>query len=258
MPADDLQLRTLRLYGELLARNKKWSGKLVFACGDSAAATGLPTAVSIAGGVTLVLDPNAAAVKSVFRHGGLDFLVNTLDEALRVLKNELRKQKPLSVALTAPIPPTLAEMHERGILPDLTVDINLGHFNDDPSTGPNFNHPLDNPSKGHGFSRAIDCQSKEGALAPEVAAGSEIESLSHLHLPGTEPTPTLTAWLHARGWQETTVASTAKTLSLFAPDDPRRRWLERLPNYQRLARNTPLPVWLTQEEQTLLQQLTAT
>jgi hypothetical protein len=258
MLANDLQLRTLRLYGELLARNESWSGKLIFACGEAAASTGLPTAVSIAGGVTLVLDPNAAAVKSVFRHGGLDFLVNTLDEALRVLKNELRKQKPLSVALTAPIQPTLSEMRERGILPDLTVDINLGLSNDNPSQGPNFNRPLDNSSKGHGFSRAIDGPSKQGALAPGVAAGSKIESLSHLHLTGTEPTPTLTEWLHARRWQESTLASTAKALSLFAPDDPRRRWLERLPNYQRLARNTPLPVWLTQEEQMLLQQPAAT
>ena len=96
----DLQRQTLRLYGELVSRGAKagrgsWSSPAE----PGQAATGLPAAVSIAGGTSLLLDPDAAAVKSVFRHGGVDFVVNTLDEALRVLKNEIRKHRPLSVAL---------------------------------------------------------------------------------------------------------------------------------------------------------------
>jgi urocanate hydratase len=99
LSGSDLQRQTLRLYGELVARHESWAGKLVFACGEGASATGLPAAASIAGGTALLLDPDAAAVKAVFRQGGVDFVVNTLDEALRVLKNEIRKQRPLSVAL---------------------------------------------------------------------------------------------------------------------------------------------------------------
>jgi urocanate hydratase len=121
--ATDLQRQTLRLYGELLARSDVWGGKLVFTSGEGASATGLPAAVSIAGGTTLVLDPEAATVKAVFRNGGIDFVVNTLDEALRVLKNEIRQHKPLSVALIAPIEPTLAEMTERGVQPDLRWEV---------------------------------------------------------------------------------------------------------------------------------------
>lgn len=117
----DLQRQTLRLYGELVSRRASWAGQLVFAHGDGASATGLPAAVSVAGGTLLVLDPNAAAVKLVFRQGGVDFVVNTLDEALRVLKNEIRKGRPLSVALEGEVPPALAEMLERGVLPDLQV-----------------------------------------------------------------------------------------------------------------------------------------
>ncbi len=85
----DLQRQTLRLYGELIARRESWAGQLVFAYGEGVSATGLPAAVSIAGGTLLLLDPDTAAVKSVFRQGGVDFVVNTLDEALRVLKNEI-------------------------------------------------------------------------------------------------------------------------------------------------------------------------
>ena len=119
LTATDLQRQTLRLYGELLARSDVWAGKLVFTSGVGSSATGLPAAVSIASGTTLVLDPDSATVKTVFRSGGIDFVVNTLDEALRVLKNEIRQRKPLSVALIAAIEPTLAEMTERGVQPDL-------------------------------------------------------------------------------------------------------------------------------------------
>jgi urocanate hydratase len=118
-----LQRQTLRLYGELISRRPNYGGQLVFTSGAGASATGLPAAVSIAGGVTLALDPDAATVKSVFRSGGVDFVVNTLDEALRVLKNELRKHTPLSVALTADPSSAMAEMAERGVQPDLRLDV---------------------------------------------------------------------------------------------------------------------------------------
>jgi urocanate hydratase len=122
----DLQRQTLLLYGELLARRESWAGLLVFACGEGVSATGLPAAVSIAGGTSLMLDPHAAAVKAVFRAGGVDFVVNTLDEALRVLKNEIRKRRPLSVALDGAEQQLLHEMSERGVAPDLQVMLEAG------------------------------------------------------------------------------------------------------------------------------------
>lgn len=121
----ELERQTLRLYARLLALRPNWGGALVVTAGAGASATGLPAAVSIAGGCTLVVDPDVATVKSVFRQGGLDFVVNTLDEALRVLKNEIRQHKPLSVALTAPLAETLAEMDERGVRADLRLDLRL-------------------------------------------------------------------------------------------------------------------------------------
>jgi urocanate hydratase len=114
-----LQHQTLRHYGNLIALRPSWGGQLVFTAGEGSTATGLPAAVSIAGGCTLALDPDAATVKSVFRQGGIDFVVNTLDEAIRVLKNEIRQHKPLSVALIAPLQPVLDEIAERGLQPDL-------------------------------------------------------------------------------------------------------------------------------------------
>jgi hypothetical protein len=52
----------------------------------------------------------------------LDFVVNTLDEALRTLKNQIRLKRPLSVGLIADVDTTLAELTSRGVKPDVTID----------------------------------------------------------------------------------------------------------------------------------------
>jgi urocanate hydratase len=49
----------------------------------------------------------------------VDFAVMTLDEALRILKNEVRKQQPIAVLLEREAAGVLAEMVERGAQPDM-------------------------------------------------------------------------------------------------------------------------------------------
>ena len=51
--ASDHQLETLRLYGALVEVREDWGGGLVLCCGEGCAASGVPAAVSIAGGATL-------------------------------------------------------------------------------------------------------------------------------------------------------------------------------------------------------------
>jgi urocanate hydratase len=222
----DLQLQTLRLYGELISRRDSYGGRLIFTCGDACSATGLPAAVSIAGGTTLALDPDASAVKATFRSGGIDFVVNTLDEAVRVLKNEVRKHTPLSVALTADPAAVLAEMRERGIQPDLQVTL----------------HPPANP-----------------LLVPPPPQ-PELTEVPQLHLTSVENiaalTETLTRWLSDHSLTETLVESSTnlraldeKLLSLIPVDDTvRRRWVERISHYQRTDRDSGRWVWLSEEE----------
>lgn len=115
----DLQFETMQLYRNLSAEREDWRGKLVLLSGAGCAATGAPPAVSIAGGTSLALDSDAAAMKAALRAGWLDFVVNSLDEALRALKNEVRQKRPLSVGLIADIDTTLGEMEERGVQPDM-------------------------------------------------------------------------------------------------------------------------------------------
>ena len=119
--ASEHQLETLRLYGELVEVREDWGGRLALCCGEGCAASGAPAAGSIAGGATLALDGDAAEVKAAMRRGELDFVVNTLDEALRALKNEVRVRRPLSVGLIAEGDAALREMVERGVQPDLLL-----------------------------------------------------------------------------------------------------------------------------------------
>lgn len=73
---------------------------------------------NIAGAATLGIDERASALKQAVRDGVCDFMVNTLDEALRTLKNEIRKKQPVSVCLHQPCASALAEAVERGLQPD--------------------------------------------------------------------------------------------------------------------------------------------
>jgi Urocanase Rossmann-like domain len=76
-------------------------------------------AASIAGAASLVLETRTEAVRHCVRNGIVDFAVLTLDEALRILKNEVRKQQPIAVLLERESTGVLAEMIERGAQADM-------------------------------------------------------------------------------------------------------------------------------------------
>lgn len=76
-------------------------------------------ATGIAGGCAVCVEPNAESLREALRAGLCDFVVGLLDEALRILKNELRRGRPISVGITADPESTLAEMTVRGLQPDL-------------------------------------------------------------------------------------------------------------------------------------------
>ena len=112
----------MRLYRALVASREDWGGALVLCSGAGCAASGIPVAASIAGAATLAIEADAEAMKSALRRGELDFVVNTLDEALRTLKNQIRLKRPLSVGLIADVSATLAELASRGVQPDIKLE----------------------------------------------------------------------------------------------------------------------------------------
>jgi hypothetical protein len=94
-------------------------GKLLYAGELDEMGRACVVAANIAGAATLVSSADRPAQKQALRDGVADFLVNSLDEALRILKNELRKRETVSVCVTLPPETVESEMKERGVQPDL-------------------------------------------------------------------------------------------------------------------------------------------
>lgn len=94
-------------------------GKLLYAGGLDAVRSALVVAGNVAGAASLAATADPTAQKQAIRDGVVDFLVTSLDEALRILKNEIRKRETVSVCVGAACEAVEREMLERGVLPDL-------------------------------------------------------------------------------------------------------------------------------------------
>jgi hypothetical protein len=94
-------------------------GKLLYAGELDAAGRSLVVAGNIAGAATLATTADQAAARQAMREGVVDFVVTTLDEALRILKNQVRKREPVSVSVGQAPEDVEREMLERGVKPDL-------------------------------------------------------------------------------------------------------------------------------------------
>jgi urocanate hydratase len=220
----DRQLETLRLYGRLIDQREDWGGGLVLCYGEGCAASGVSAAVSIAGGATLALDADAAAVKAAMRRGEIDFVVNMLEEALRALKNEVRLRRPLSVGLIADVNAALREMVERGVLPDLLM---IG-------ANQNAQAILRNESIGALQASGMHVRLMDGPDEEKPGRRTSRKRYQEVYLPTANA-------VELRVLDE-------RVLAILPPDDMvRRRWVQRVAKYLRHARSGRW-VWLTEEE----------
>jgi hypothetical protein len=132
LPDSDLtwQLRlqpVFLLYAACLRRGDAEAGlggTLVWAGELDEDGCALMRAANIAGAASLGCTTDPAALRHANREGVADFLVTSLDEALRILKNEIRKQQTVSVGISAAPALIAAEMQERGVLPNLLPPAN--------------------------------------------------------------------------------------------------------------------------------------
>jgi hypothetical protein len=116
---DPTQSLTLRAFTALQQLRPTWGGALILSLGLNRQAATLTLAANIAGAVSLAIDNDPEALREAARTGAVDFTVNTLDEAIRAIKNEVRKHTPLAVALAADPVLVLDEILERGLAPQL-------------------------------------------------------------------------------------------------------------------------------------------
>ena len=119
--AFEFLLAVERLYASLIAAapDSGLGGKLLYIGVLGEEGRPLAAAANIAGAASLAVIPGTAAGKQAMREGIVDFLVSDLDEALRILKNQLRKHEPAAVCVASAPDLLEAEMFDRGVLPDL-------------------------------------------------------------------------------------------------------------------------------------------
>ncbi|MGA2809390.1 MAG: hypothetical protein ABSE87_14775 [Terracidiphilus sp.] len=94
-------------------------GNLLYAGELDSGASALVMAANIAGAASLTATADQAVQKQAVRDGVVDFLVNSVDEALRILKNEIRKRQMVAVCVGLAPETVEREMVERGVQPDL-------------------------------------------------------------------------------------------------------------------------------------------
>jgi hypothetical protein len=130
MPAEALtaEISAVHALYAALARNLDpetgLGGQLLYAGELNPEGCRLVRAANIAGAASLSATADPAAQKLVIREQVVDFLVNSLDEALRILKNEVRKRQTVAVGVSVSPAQIVGEMKQRGVLPDLLPPAN--------------------------------------------------------------------------------------------------------------------------------------
>ena len=107
-------------------------GKLIVSGGMGGMGGAQPLAATMNGAAFLGIDVDPERIKKRLKTGYCDFMVNTLDEALRILKNAIRKKEGVSVGLVGNCADVIPELAERGVVPDLLTDQTSAH---DPLNG---------------------------------------------------------------------------------------------------------------------------
>ncbi len=103
------------------------AGKLIVSGGMGAAGGALPLAAGMLGAAFLGIDADGERIRRRIRAGYCDYCVNTLDEALRILKNAVRQKQGVSVGLVGNCADIIPELASRGVLPDILTDQTSAH-----------------------------------------------------------------------------------------------------------------------------------
>jgi urocanate hydratase len=108
------------------------SGKLVVTGGMGGMGGAQPLAATMNGAAFLGIDVDPERIKKRVKTGYCDVMVTSLDEALRILKNAVRKKEATSVGLVGNCADLIPELAKRGVVPDVLTDQTSAH---DPING---------------------------------------------------------------------------------------------------------------------------
>ena len=103
------------------------AGRLIVSGGMGPAGGALSLAAGMHGAAFLGIDIDEERIKRRIRGGYCDYCVNALDEALRILKNAVRKKQAVSVGLVGNCADVIPELASRGVVPDILTDLTSAH-----------------------------------------------------------------------------------------------------------------------------------
>src|ERR1700735_4521880 len=103
------------------------TGKLIVSGGMGGMGGAQPLAATMTGAAFLGIDVDPERIKKRLKTGYCDFMVTTLDEALHILKNALRKKENVSVGLVGNCADVIPALAERGVVPDILTDQTSAH-----------------------------------------------------------------------------------------------------------------------------------
>src|SRR6516162_7567259 len=102
-------------------------GKLVVTGGIGGMGGAQPLAATMNGAAFLGIDVDPQRIKKRLKTGYIDVMVTSVDEALRILKNAVRKGQATSVGLVGNCADLIPELAKRGVVPDLLTDQTSAH-----------------------------------------------------------------------------------------------------------------------------------
>lgn len=244
MPLNGIQQRALFSLTALYQIQPAWEGSVILALGLDEAGSALAVAGNIAGAVTLAIDNDPTHLREVVRNGACDFVVNTLDEAIRAMKNEVRKRAPLSVALAIDPAHAIPEILERGLVPQLFSCFVVAAD----ALSAQSQLIADASLRLASLGTALVSFADDTSMDTPTATGEEVRSAASSIAPLLEQqgwtlhTLTFSTPAELRGFD-------GRALSLLPLEDRlRRRWLEAAPRILQRQRPPQRSLWLTQEE----------
>ena len=107
--------------------NASLRGKFVLTAGLGEMGGAQPLAVTMNEGVALVVEIDPKRAQRRLEHRYLDVVVDTLEEAMTLVEEAVRDEKPLSVGLIGNAADILPELVTRGVVPDMVTDQTCAH-----------------------------------------------------------------------------------------------------------------------------------
>src|SRR5207247_2206835 len=103
------------------------AGKLIVSGGMGGMGGAQPLAATMTGAAFLGIEVDPERIKKRLKTGYCDFMVTSVDEALRILKNAIRKKENISVGLVGNCADIIPELAARVVVPDILTDQTSAH-----------------------------------------------------------------------------------------------------------------------------------